>query len=267
MKTVGVVYPYGHAKESEAQADHMNRATMLYLENDTGGSLTSGDVGFVDSDGKVSTTTSQGLQALIVVVATNEDDTAQTIAAGSSGWFQIGQHCPDVAVDGATSIGDWLLTSTTEKKATPDSGSEPATGTFGVAITAAAGAGSVEAVLWQGLGWGGVHAATTSGVHGQVSGSHVVGTKTAAAYRFEGGTKEMGPAGGTCVTDTVTFANAFSATPIVVASWDVSEDAKSAHDIHYEITSISTTGFTIRFCEDGGGAVTATVQWLAYGAG
>ena len=265
---IGVVYPYGDAKQAPIKERHVNAASMMYLYNDTGGLVLSGDVGFIDTDGKVSATTTQGLKAVIVVVAMNWDGTTQPIDQGGQGWFQLLQHCPKVNVDGATNIKDWLITSSTMKKAHPDNSSAPPAGTFAIALTSTAGAGSVEALLVPGYGWGyDAHKDASSGVHGQGAGSHVVGSKVASGWRFEKGTYSFGAATSECLTHAVTFANAFSNTPVVVISTDFSRNDPADAACFVDVESISTTGFTLRFCNNAGTPTSCVVNWLAFGPG
>jgi hypothetical protein len=148
---IGIVYPYGHAKEGPAEAQQMNSATMVYLQNTEGSSVTSGDVGYIVATGADPGTFKAAdvaqVAAPIVVVARNVDDTVQTIADDASGWFQFAGHCPNINVDAATAIGNWLTTGTTEGSASPDTGTAAPPGAFAVALSATAGAGEVAGVL------------------------------------------------------------------------------------------------------------------------
>ncbi len=213
---VGVVYNKGDAKEVECKADFVNACNCLYLENNSGGSVTSGDVGFIGTGGKFSVGSAEGLKEVIVVVATNHDDTAQTIAAAEFGWFQVVARCPKVNVDAATAIGDWLVTSTTTKSAHPDSSALPPQGTFAMALWTTGGAGSVEAMLLPGFGWtDDEHRATTAAVHGLATDVELVGCLE-GTVRMTYGSQSVDATASTRYTTTVNFTSTLPGEPQVV---------------------------------------------------
>jgi hypothetical protein len=176
---------------------------MIYLENSQGVSVVSGNVGYIDNaTGTFKLTTTAALEQPIVVVARNEDDTAQTIEDGASGWFQFVGHCPNVITTGTTAIGDWLKTSTTAGSADPDTDAVPPAGAFGVALSACTGVGQVQALLIPGLPYqDNPHYDLTADPHGSsptVSGTIRAGALSAAGISL------APPTGGVMVTDGIT---------------------------------------------------------------
>lgn len=111
------------------------------LTNKSGAQRVAGEVVVADTTADssfTSTTTANASKVIGVVQETIEDDAAGIVKQHGSSL---------VKVTGATSRGDWLVTSTTEGAADPDSSADPPAGAFAVALTATVGAGTVTAVL------------------------------------------------------------------------------------------------------------------------
>lgn len=155
-KNLGV---YVDDPDAKGFAAHQNDAAGLRLmTNNSGGSLSTGDVVVLDTsaDESVTTTTTEAddLIAFVVPQDITGDDvaTTKTILNGEKGWvYGPGAYCPAVNVDGAVDVGEFLITSTTAGDAT-GSGAVVGTnaapqGAFAIALEAAAGAGSVAALL------------------------------------------------------------------------------------------------------------------------
>ena len=109
------------------------------LTNKSGAERSAGEVVIQDTgnDSAFTTTTTEADEKVIGVVV-------ETIANDASGLVQRAGACT-VNVDGATARGNWLVASTTAGKATPKATFQQ--GTFAVALTASAGAGTVTALL------------------------------------------------------------------------------------------------------------------------
>jgi hypothetical protein len=110
------------------------------LTNKSGGGLVEGDVVIVDSSNAsavTTTTTSADLNTPMVCL--------ETVAIDATGLFANQGYVVKVNVDAATSIADYLATSTTAKKSTP--GSTFRDGVFAQALTSAAGVGTVSAII------------------------------------------------------------------------------------------------------------------------
>lgn len=111
------------------------------MTNKSGAQRVAGEVVVADTtaDSSFTTTTTANDSKIVGVVQ-------ETIADDASGIIK--HHGPSlVKVTGATSRGDWLITSTTEGQADPDSSSAPPSGAFAIALTATGGAGTVTAML------------------------------------------------------------------------------------------------------------------------
>ena len=110
-----------------------------YLTNKSGAERSAGDVVIQDAsnDSAFTTTTTVRDPKVIGVVA-------ETIAADATGLVQADGVC-SVTVDGPTSRGAWLVTSTTAAKATPKTAFYA--GSFARALTSTAVAGTVTALL------------------------------------------------------------------------------------------------------------------------
>lgn len=121
------------------------RQVVVPLTNKSGGQLVEGDVVIVDeaNTAAVTTTNVEGDTRVVGIAA-------ETVVAEAQGRFLIAGYAATLKVDGATAIGDFLVTSTTPKSATPKVAIEA--GVFGIAISSSAGAGTVAAILWVGQG-------------------------------------------------------------------------------------------------------------------
>lgn len=115
--------------------------TVRFLTNRSGATRSVGDVVIIDSDNATSyvTTTSEGSTALpcIVLESTTNLSVGLVLLAG---------YVTSMAVTGATSIGNYLRTSTTAGSAI--SGSTFISGVFAIALTSTAGSGTVEAICF-----------------------------------------------------------------------------------------------------------------------
>ena len=112
------------------------------LTNKSGGGHVAGDTCKIDADNAsaVENTTTAGYATTPICVA------AATIADAAAGIYFVGAgYVPTLAVADATAIGDYLRHSTTSKKATSDTNRFQ--GTFAVALTTTAGAGTVSAIM------------------------------------------------------------------------------------------------------------------------
>lgn len=142
----------GYADGNDAWYDEtMNYRNMDKLTNKSGASVTTGDVVVVDTtaDKGFDTTETEGATTVIGVVAeaiSGGDGATQTIADDAAGWIQLLGHHRSVKVTGATTRGQYLKASTTTGKATPVTGQQR--GVFALALTAAAGVGTVEAYVF-----------------------------------------------------------------------------------------------------------------------
>jgi len=135
------------------------RQVCLPLTNNSGGALVEGDVVVADDSLELSitTTTTEGLVGAIGVVA-------ESIASSAIGRIITGGYAAIVSVDGATTIGDFLITSSTAKTAKPVAVLQ--SGAFGIALTATVGAGTIEALLFLGGGMGGIGPTGPDGASG-----------------------------------------------------------------------------------------------------
>ncbi|KKL75820.1 hypothetical protein LCGC14_2051080 [marine sediment metagenome] len=114
--------------------------TVVTLTNKSGGALAIGDVVILDTSNASSVTTTT------TAAVTNQPMVAlETIANDAAGLFQVAGVVGTLDVAGATSIGDFLTTSTTVKAATGSS--TLSDGTFAQALTSTGGAGSVTAIM------------------------------------------------------------------------------------------------------------------------
>ena len=115
--------------------------TVFVLTNKSGGSLALNDLVILDSSNASSVTTTA-----TAAVTTTPFICLETIANDAAGLFlQLGYHA-NVPVTGATSINDYLTTSTTVKKAV--STSTFGDGVFAQATTSTGGAGNVSAFIF-----------------------------------------------------------------------------------------------------------------------
>lgn len=111
------------------------------LTNKSGAQVTAGDVVIADitTDSSFTTTTTAGHQKVAGVAQ-------ETIANNSAG--VVKHHgTSQVKVTAATARGDWLTTSATLGQALPSSAADAPAGTFAIALTSTAGAGTVTALL------------------------------------------------------------------------------------------------------------------------
>ena len=113
--------------------------TVYLLTNKSGGSLAAGDVVIVDSStaSSVTTTTTEASTDLPMVCL-------ETINNDADGLFILSGRTGALTVDGSTSIGAFLKTSSTLKKATSTSSFE--TGVFAIALTSSST--SVAAIIF-----------------------------------------------------------------------------------------------------------------------
>jgi len=138
---------------------------MALLTNNSGASVSTDDVLVLDTSADESFTTTTNaadpLAMFLVPYKISGDNTqaTKTIANGEKGWVYSPGPVVDVDVDGAVSVGEWLVTSTTAKKLT---GSGKIVGTDGlpagavaICIKAAAAAGTTKAI-WMGWTWPGL---------------------------------------------------------------------------------------------------------------
>ena len=109
--------------------------------NRSGASRSAGDVVIVSTGGTNSftTTTTAGHTSVLGVVG-------ETIANLASGKVITGGYCSSISVDSATAIGDFLRTSTTASKATDTTTATG--GSFAIALSSTAGAGTVSAFIF-----------------------------------------------------------------------------------------------------------------------
>ena len=109
-----------------------------FFTNKSGGALAAGDVVIIDTsnDSAVTTTTTANSTSVMGVVLIGGADEAE-VAVITEG------YCPAVTVTGSTDNGDYLFTSTTAKKADPNS--SHGSGAFGRALTT--DSSSVEAQI------------------------------------------------------------------------------------------------------------------------
>ena len=115
--------------------------TVHVFTNKSGGSLALNDLVILDSSNASSVTTTS-----TAAVTDTPFICLETIANDASGLFlQLGYHA-NVPVTGATSIGDYLTTSTTVKKSV--STSSFGDGVFAQALTSTGAAGNVSAILF-----------------------------------------------------------------------------------------------------------------------
>ncbi len=176
-----------------------NEKNMHYYTNNSGGSVTSGDVVVLDTSGaeRFKTSTTPGDVAVLGVIPQKDDvnGTAadQTIANGAAGAVQFAGDVAKINVDAATAIGNYLIASGTAKKAHPVAAWQ--VGVFAVATSASAGAGTVSAKLFPalnvvhaGLADKGTnahaaidtHLAATAAAHGLPASVNFFGNRTAA---------------------------------------------------------------------------------------
>lgn len=117
------------------------RQTVAPLTNKSGAPRSEGDVVIHDAtadDAFTTTTVSQNKRVTGVV--------AETIADDAEGRVIIGGYVSVLAVDAATSRGQYLYASSTAGKATPST--SLVQGVFGRALSAVGAAGNVSAVIW-----------------------------------------------------------------------------------------------------------------------
>jgi len=117
------------------------RQTVVPLTNKSGGTRSEGDVIIRDTtadDAFTTTTTSQDKKVIGVV--------AETIADDAAGRVIVGGYVSVLAVDAATSRGQYLYASSTTGKATPST--NLVQGVFGIALSAVGAAGNVSALIW-----------------------------------------------------------------------------------------------------------------------
>src|SRR3990167_2484646 len=115
---------------------------IALLTNKSGGGHVAGDTCIVNTGtaSAVSNTTTLGYATTPICVA------AATIADNATGIYFVGAgYVPTLAVEDATAIGDYPRHSTTSKKAISDTNRFK--GTFAVALTTTAGAGTVSAIM------------------------------------------------------------------------------------------------------------------------
>lgn len=153
VANIGVL---NQADGNKGHADYINHKNMFYLENDTGGDMDTGDVGYIDTDGKVSLNgTASAIRRVVVVpynITGSDSSASQTYSTGNSGFFQFQGLAKDVAFDGATTAGNYAALSSTNKKLT-DTGvasdnNAPPPGACGVIEETIASAGPADVTLW-----------------------------------------------------------------------------------------------------------------------
>lgn len=113
----------------------LNRTTLAFLTNKSGGDLAYGDVVVLDNSNAngFTTTTTAGLSTRGLGVIFD----VAGIANNATGAVAIGGWCPQVNLNAAATVGQFVKTHTVAGQATPHS-SPQVEGDFGVALTASA---------------------------------------------------------------------------------------------------------------------------------
>jgi len=126
-------------RDTKIHWDTANELRMLYLQNRSGQSVTTGDVVVWDTANPNSfkLTTTEGDVSVCGVIAQALDEkgnaTTQTIANLEWGWVQTRQRCPKVKLSTTASVGDFIQTSTTAGLGKSSADAEP--GSFAIALT------------------------------------------------------------------------------------------------------------------------------------
>jgi len=122
------------------EATHSNEGRMAWLT--AGAACESGDVMVLDSSVNAqatSTTTEADARPVVIVALDDPGDggagTTQSLSPSDPGWFQGWGRCALVNLMYASQTGDWLITSTTAKKARPMGDVLPPSGAFGWVLT------------------------------------------------------------------------------------------------------------------------------------
>lgn len=142
---------------------HADEARFHWLTNQSGGSVEYGDVVIWDTgnDDSFTTTAIEGNVNVCGVVGEYETSGAQALSDGDTGWVRYNGLCAKVNVDEAASLGDWLITSGTTKKAHPVAGTVAPPGAFG--LVTVAGASECEAAIFAGQRAAGLHPVARAG--------------------------------------------------------------------------------------------------------
>lgn len=113
----------------------LNRTTAALLTNESGGDVNYGDVVILDNtnDNSFTTTTISGLSTRGIGVVLEPNG----IADGAQGMVAVGGWCPQVNLNAAATMGQFIKTHTVAGEGTPHS-SPQVEGDFGVALTASA---------------------------------------------------------------------------------------------------------------------------------
>lgn len=142
---------------------HIDEARFNWLTNRSGGSVAYGDVVVWDTsnDDSFTTTTVEGNVNVCGVVAKYEETGAQALADAATGWVRYNGLCASVNIDETANLGDWLVTSSTAKKAHPISGTVAPVGAFG--LVTVAGASECEAMIFASQRTAGLHPVARAG--------------------------------------------------------------------------------------------------------
>lgn len=244
------------------------------LTNQSGGALTAGDVVIIDTGNAsaVTTTTSAGDTDILGVVIIGGADQADVVV-------QTGGYVAAVTVDGSTSIGDFLRTSTTVKKANPQSSF--VAGAFARALTS--DSSSVAAFIGGAALIGNVSAkvaavdtATFSRVTSTAPGTQVVSHSLGVLpseitfYAGSTGLNNYHSTGVCYIKDASTFGQGaiiFDQDSLDHVATDGSciglQDENTTNSYLGAITAVTTTNFTITWSETGSVSPDITMDCLA----
>jgi len=126
-------------RDTKIHWDTANELRMIYLQNRSGQTVTTGEVVVWDTANpnsfKLTTTEGDVNVCGIIAQALDKDGnaTTQTIANLEWGWVQTAQRCPKVKLSTAAAIGDFIQTSTTAGLGKPSADARP--GSFAIALT------------------------------------------------------------------------------------------------------------------------------------
>jgi len=126
-------------RDTKIHWDTANELRMVYLQNRSGQSVTTGEVVVWDTANpnsfKLTTTEGDVNVCGVIAQALDEDGnaTTQTIANLGWGWVQTAQRCPKVKLSTTASVGDFIQTSTTAGLGNPSADASP--GSFAIALT------------------------------------------------------------------------------------------------------------------------------------